>query len=91
MAFSSDEVELYSTIGAGSYTKHMVSLASDFGMKMNVVVLSDNAAALGICQRSGHGGRARHVQVQYLWAQDSIQKKELSICKARDDRNLSDI
>ena len=32
-----------------------------------------------------------HVQVQYLWVQDSIQKKELSICKVRGERNLSDI
>ena len=66
-------------------------MASDFGMTMDGIVLSDSTAALGVCQRSGLGGRARHVQVQYLRAQDSIQKKELSICKVRGDHNLSDI
>ena len=91
MALSSGEAELYAIIRAGSFTKYMVSLASDFGMTMDGIVLSDSAAALGICQRSGLGGRTRHVQVQYLWAQDSIQKKELSICKVRGEHSLSDI
>ena len=91
MALSSGEAELYAIIRAGSFTKYMVSLASDFGMIMDGIVLSDSTAALGICQRSGLGGRTRHVQVQYLWVQDSIQKKELSICKVRGEHNLSDI
>ena len=60
-------------------------------MRMDGVVLSDSTAALGICQRSGLGGRARHVAVQHLWAQDSINKKGLSICKVRGDHDLSDI
>ena len=45
MALSSGEAELYEIIRAGSYTKYMVSLASDFGMVMDGAVLSDSTAA----------------------------------------------
>ena len=57
----------------------------------NGIVMTDSSAALGIPQRSGLGGRTRHVQVQYLWIKDSGVNKELDVRRVALDDNLADI
>jgi len=91
VAMSSGEADLYAMVNAASYVKYVMSIARDFGMNLNGLVRTDSTAALGMTQRSGLGGRTRHIQVQYLWLQESVCKKELGLSKVASEDNLADI
>ena len=68
----------------------MMSVAADFGVKMTAKVRTDSSAAIGIAFRSGLGGRARHIRVQYLWIQGCIERRSLSLEKVGTKENIAD-
>ena len=41
--------------------------------------------------RSGLGGRTRHVQVQWLWVQEAVERKDFGVKKVPSLENLADI
>ncbi len=91
IALSSAEAELYAMSRCAQQALSLVSLASDFGIKMLPTIHSDASAAIGVAFRSGLSGRMRHVKVQYLWIQEAIQKAEVSIKKIRSQDNPADL
>ena len=55
----------------------MNALAEDLGIALDLEVLTDATATIGICRRRGLG-RIRHLAVADLWVQDKLRSKDLA-------------
>ena len=66
------------------------SMAADLGENVRIVLRSDSSAALGIGGRQGLG-KLRHLEIGYLWLQDVLQQKRLSIRKVKGTENQADL
>ena len=91
LALSSAEAELYAVMRAATQVKGIISMASDFGLKMNGDIKCDSSSAISINHREGLGGRCRHISVQYLWIQAEIRNKHLAIAKVPGVENPADL
>ena len=90
VALSSGEAELYALTKGASYALGMVSLAEDFGLKLNIKVHTDASAAIGIVHRQGVG-KLRHVRVKYLWVQGKVQDGDIDVKKIDGKANPADL
>ena len=90
IALSSGEAELYSLVKAASQANGLCSLLDDFGLATSISVHTDSTAAIGIVSRRGLG-KTRHIEVQYLWIQQSLHKKELAAQKIGTKGNPADV
>lgn len=68
----------------------MRSIAADLGFKVEIEVLTDATAAIGICRRRGLG-KIRHLAVADLWIQDRVKAKDFILTKVLGSLNPSDI
>ena len=66
------------------------ALLSDWGLQVSLAVKSDSSAARGMTQRQGLG-QTRHVETRYLWVQEKVQRKALTLEKVNTSQNVSDI
>ena len=57
---------------------------------MNLVVLTDATAAIGICRRRGLG-KIRHLAVADLWVQDRVRSKDFDLRKVDGKPNPADM
>ena len=80
IALSSGEAELYALVKAASQAKGLCSLMADFGFETQISVHTDSTAAIGIVHRIGLG-KTRHIEVQYLWVQDNVNRKMMKVEK----------
>ena len=80
IALSSGEAELYALVKAASQAKGLCSLMADFGFETQISVHTDSTAAIGIVHRRGLA-KTRHIEVQYLWAQDNVNRKMMKVEK----------
>ena len=62
----------------------------DMGFVCAIVMLSDSSAGRSISLRKGTG-KVRHLQVKYLWIQDALFDKRLSLDKVKGTENPADI
>ena len=90
IALSSAEAELYAILKGAAQTKGLMSMMSELGYAVQGRVISDASAALGIAHRQGLG-KVRHIDVQYLWIQDEIREKRLSLDKVHTNENPADM
>ena len=90
VSLSSGESEFYAIVKAGAVGLSQQALLHDWGIKVNLRVLSDSSAARGTCSRQGLG-QTRHVQTRYLWVQKKVARNELKLEKVATDKNLSDL
>ena len=58
------------------------SLLADTGVHVNILVGMDASPCLAMTSRRGFG-RAKRIQVQYLWVQDLVVNKKGEIRKNR--------
>ena len=67
------------------------TIMKDMGVKHEgaIAVMSDASAAIGIANRIGIG-KVRHIEVNQLWLQDKVYRKEVEIVKVATERNLAD-
>lgn len=91
VALSSAEAELYAVSKEARQTVSIISIAANFDINLTGNVHSDSTAALGIAYRRGLGGKTRHVRVQYLWLQDKVAEKLLTINKVDGTRNPTEL
>ena len=71
----------------------MRSLFADFmgdDTKIEIHLRTDSIAAKGIVSRKGFG-KLRHLEVQYLWLQDHVAKKNFVIHKVLGIKNPGDL
>ena len=90
VALSSGEAELYALVRAASMAIGMVSMAADFGEEWAISIKTDSSAAQGMVYRQGLG-KVRHLDVQQLWIQDRVARKQLAIEKVLGTENCADL
>ena len=89
VALSSGETELGGICRGASKALGLQSVAQDLGIALSVDVLTDAAAAIGICRRRGLG-KIRHLAVADLWVQDRVRSKDFSLEKIPGPSNPAD-
>ena len=90
VALSNGEAELGGICRGASHGLGLQSVAHDLRIDLNVEVLTDATAAIGICRRRGLG-KIRHLHVADLWVQDRLRKKDFSLAKIPGSENPTDI
>ena len=90
IALSSGEAELYALVKAAAQAKGLCSLLADFGFESQISVHTDSIAAIGIVHRRGLG-KTRHIEVQYLWVQDNVNRKAMKVEKIGTKENPADM
>ena len=90
ISLSSGESEFYAIVKAAAVGLSQQALLHDWGIKVDLRILSDSSAARGTCSRQGLG-QTRHVQTRFLWVQERVARNELKLEKVATDKNLSDL
>ena len=90
IALSSGEAEYYGLVTASSEGLRLQSMAKDFGIAMLVHIWMDATAGQAIGSRRGLG-RVKHISTVFLWVQDLINRKAITIGKKHTSENLADI
>ena len=100
IALSSAESELYAAasclaemIQVGCLVKYLVGDTMDFSQKEQRVRLklySDSSSARSIVQRLGQG-RLKHIDLRYLWIQEMVKRKVVSVHRVGTIYNISDL
>ena len=65
-------------------------MALDLGIKLDLEILTDATAAIGICRRRGLG-KIRHLHVSDLWVQDRLKKGDIKLTKVLGSENPADL
>ena len=87
---SSGEAEYYAALKPASMALGFRSMAADLCENIKFVLRSDSAAALGIIGRRGLG-KVRHLETGYLWLQDVVTAKRISVRKVKGTENPADL
>ena len=90
VALSSAEAELTGISKGAAQGLGIQSIGSDLGIKLNLKVMSDASAAIGISRRRGLG-KVRHLAVADLWMQDRIRKGDFVLEKVAGAGNPADM
>ena len=65
-------------------------MMADWGLVVRLELGTDSSAGLSLATRFGLG-RAKHINTQYLWAQDAIANGEARMIKIGTDVNSADL
>ena len=90
VALSSAEAELTGICKGAAQGLGLQTIASDLGINLNLSVLTDATAAIGICRRRGLG-KVRHLATADLWVQDRIRKGDFKLSKVPGAENPADM
>ena len=90
MALSSAEAERTGICKGAAQGLGLQALAQYLGLQWSPVVLTDAAAAIGICRRKGLG-KIRHLATADVWVQDRIKKGDFQLLKVPGVANPADI
>ena len=92
IGLSSGEAEYYAAVKGGSFLLGFKPLLENFGIKtkLNLIVKTDSSAAKGILSRRGLG-KQRHISTRYLWIQERVARKDLTIQKVGTKEQFADI
>ena len=90
VALSSAVAELTGISKGAAQGLGLQTIAKDLGIDLNLVVLTDATAAIGICRRRGLG-KVRHLATADLWMQDRIRKGDFKLSKVLGADNPADM
>ena len=90
VALSSAEAELTGICKGAAQSLGLQSLAADLGIQLDVTIMTDATAAIGIARRRGLG-KVRHLATADLWIQDRIRKKDFALKKIPGSENPADM
>ena len=90
IALSNDEAEYYGLVTASSEGLGLQSMAKDFGIAMMVHVWMDATAGQAIGSRRGLG-KVKHIDTVFLWCQDLINRRAITVGKKHTSENLADV
>ena len=88
-ALSSAEAEYYAIVSGAAEALGFQAVARDLGFELRVRLHTDSKGARGICHRRGLG-KTRHIDVRFLWVQQIIKQKRLSVVKILGTENPVD-
>ena len=66
------------------------AMCADLGDDIRIRLYTDSAAAMGMIGRRGLG-KVRHIEVGYLWLQDLVADKRISMSKVKGTENPADL
>jgi len=89
IALSSGEAELGAVACGLAEGMGLRSVLADFGVEVDVELLSDATAAIGMCRRLGLG-RVRHLATADLWVQQRVKSGEVVLRKLPGAENPAD-
>ena len=78
IALSSGESEFYGAVKAASVGLGAVAMAADVGIRVELELRMDSTAGKAISERQGLG-RTRRIAARFLWIQQRVARKDLSI------------
>ena len=84
------ESEYYALVHGGAHGLGLQAFLNDLGVKVDVEVASDSNSAKSFASRQGLG-KQRHVQTRYLWLQERVALKHITVRKIKGTENESDI
>ena len=58
---------------------------------MELTLNTDSTTAKSLCDRTGVGNLTKHMQTRWLWLQELVKSKEISVCKVGTEFNPSDM
>ena len=90
IALSSGEAELSGICRGASIALGLQSIAKDLGINLQLEILTDATAAIGICRRRGLG-KIRHLHTADLWVQDRLKTGDFTLTKVPGSDNPADI
>ena len=90
IALSSGEAELHAANYGSAQALGLCSFANDLGVNLNVNLLIDAKATVGVIRRRGLG-KVRHIEVQDLWLQEAVKGKKIQLEKVPSARNTADL
>lgn len=90
VALSSGEAEYYALVKAAAEALGVQALACDLGWEFKVRIWIDSSAAKSMASRIGLG-RVRHLEVRYLWIQETVKKGRIQLNKIDGKLNPADI
>ena len=77
-------------VHGGAHGLGLQAFLNDLGVEVNVEIAIDSSSAKSFASRRGLG-KQRHVQTRYLWLQERIALKHLTVKKIKGTENESDI
>ena len=89
IALSSAEAELHGIAKGAAQGIGLRSLVRDLCIELDVVVLTDAAAAIGMVRRRGLG-KVRHLDVTDLWLQEKVREGDIHVEKVAGTENPAD-
>ena len=91
VSLSSGESEFYGLIKASSAALGIQAMLGDLGVETQAPELrTDSTAAKAIASRRGLG-KTRHIAVRFLWIQQRVSRRDVTIEKEPTLTNVSDI
>ena len=90
IALSSGEAEFYAGVSGIARAIGLRHMLVDWRVDVRIVVGTDSSAGLSLATRFGLG-RAKHINTQYLWAQDVVARGEVRMIKLSTDNNTADL
>ena len=90
IALSSGEAEFYASVSAISRAIGLKQLLGDWSIPVSISLGMDATAAISMQTREGLG-KAKHIHVQYLWAQAALGPWEISLVKVKTTANRADL
>ena len=89
IALSSGEAEYYGLVSGISQTLGAVALGRDWGLGLRAHVWMDATAGIAIGSRRGLG-KVKHIDTVFLWAQEVVNSKRVSVGKKDTTEMLAD-
>ena len=90
VALSSAEAELNASTTGGSEGLFLKGIAKDMGTDLEVTIIEDSSASVGIAEREG-AGRVKHLEAKQLWIQERVLERRLGVRKVHRSGNSADI
>ena len=95
VSLSSGESEWHGLVKSASVALGYKGMCSDFGIERVIELTTDSSAAKGIGSRRGWG-RVKHLDLETLWLQGVVTRKELVLTKCDGkvtaaDPNIADL
>ena len=90
IAISSGEAEFYGIVKAASVGLGIQSMLNDLNCKCKLEILTDATAAQGMASRRGLG-KPKHMDVQFLWIQERINRQDFTLAKVWGHVNPADL
>ena len=90
IALSSAEAEYYALVSSMSSLLGLESLCKDWHVYPKLRIYMDATAAISIGNRRGLG-RVKHIETIFLWCQEVVTKRHVSVVKKHTSEMLADI